>query len=462
MTQVFVSYAQTDQSGALPIIEAIRRAGLTVWHVGAISPGDDFREQVGHEIEASQCVVVLWSEAAAQSRFVQQEIQQAIRAWSSDRLVLAALDDAPLPVGLRDLSAISIPGAFNFGTKQLIERAQDIVRPRALAMTAPEPEARASYPAPSARPLRSRWIVLSALFTAFVALIAVASLYGVYQSLPPPPLIQRPIDSRPPGDPTDPYATLTNEDFNKLRALFGLGRGATVPNSPDFREKVKSYQQCLGKNQTGFLTRSQLKSALEDPECMPTTLPPPPEPIPRSESAPLAFILILLVGGAAIGAGAVRVWIAWSRRRPNRAPSAVLSPQMPVESNSAAQVFVSYSRQDGPTVEQLVQQIEELGYAVWIDRQSTGVQRYAGPIVRAIRTSRVVALMCSQNAFASDHVIREVYFAGDCKKPFIIFQLDSTGFPDEILYFVSGFPRVPVATMDHDQLRSQLAQLVAA
>jgi hypothetical protein len=97
----------------------------------------------------------------------------------------------------------------------------------------------------------------------------------------------------------------------------------------------------------------------------------------------------------------------------------------------------------------------------------TGSQRYAGPIVTAIRQSRLVALMCSQNAFASDHVIREVYLAGDYKKPFIVFQLDSTEFPDELRYFVSGFPCVPITTrefttVDRQQLRSQIAKLIAA
>jgi hypothetical protein len=92
----------------------------------------------------------------------------------------------------------------------------------------------------------------------------------------------------------------------------------------------------------------------------------------------------------------------------------------------------------------------------------TGSHRYAAPIVRAIRMSKLVALMCSQNAFSSDHVIREVYVAGDCKKPFIAFQLDPTELPDELLYFVSGFPRVSVATIDPQQLRSEIARLFAA
>ena len=89
-----------------------------------------------------------------------------------------------------------------------------------------------------------------------------------------------------------------------------------------------------------------------------------------------------------------------------------------------------------------------------------GSQRYAAPIVGAIRGSKLVALMCSRNAFASDHVIREIYVAGDFKKPFIAFQLDPTDFPDDILYFISGFPRIPIAGVNSEQLRSEIARLV--
>jgi hypothetical protein len=107
--------------------------------------------------------------------------------------------------------------------------------------------------------------------------------------MPPPPRIDRPFDFRPPEDPHDPYAKLTNEDFNKLRVLFGLGRfAATSANSLAFEDKVKSFQQCIGsKNQAGFLTQSQLKSALEgDPKCMPTTPATSPASQPAGSPAP--------------------------------------------------------------------------------------------------------------------------------------------------------------------------------
>jgi hypothetical protein len=170
-----------------------------------------------------------------------------------------------------------------------------------------------------------------------------------------------------------------------------------------------------------------------------------------------------VLGGAI---GAMLVWALRSslrlRSRVSSSNRAAARPEHDREKsdNGAAQVFVSYSHRDETTVDQLVKQIEKLGYTVWIDRQLTGSQRYAASIVRAIRASRLVALMCSQHAFASDHVIREIYVAGDSKKPFIAFQLDPTEFPDEVLYFVSGFPRIPIAGIDQQRLNSEIARLV--
>jgi hypothetical protein len=101
MTEVFVSYSRTDRRVALPIVVAIGEAGLQVRRSAMSYAGDPLAEQIERELGEAQCLVVSWSEAAAQSLWVQQEVRYAIRAWSSDRLVLATLDDTPLPVGLR-------------------------------------------------------------------------------------------------------------------------------------------------------------------------------------------------------------------------------------------------------------------------------------------------------------------------------------------------------------------------
>jgi TIR domain len=293
MSQVFISYAREDRETALRIVETVGQAGLQVWHYDAISPEGSFEEQVRRELETALCVVVVWSEAAARSHFLQAEVlHRAIQAWSSDRLVLAALDDTPLPVGLRDLSPImAIREGSDSGTKELIKRARGIVE------------------------------------------------------------------------------------------LAPIGIAAAPPASPPERREPQ--------------------------------------------------------------AGTAR-----TRRDSRTAPK-------------GPQVFISYSHLDEPTVNQLVQKIEQAGCAVWIDRKSKGLQRYAAPIVRAIRASRLVALMCSQNSFASDHVIREVYLAGDFKIPFLIFHLDPSEFPDDIIYFVTGFPRFPAA-IDSQQLRWEILRLTAA
>jgi hypothetical protein len=202
----------------------------------------------------------------------------------------------------------------------------------------------------------------------------------------------------------------------------------------------------------------------------------PPSPGPSEVSLSFGFVALLVIVVAAVAAaiGAGVVW-ALNRRTSRRAEitrldlarsdavrsqTAPAAPAPATAPRNAPLIFVSYSRQDGQTVDQLVQVIEQAGYTVWIDRQSTGSQRFAAPIVKAIRMSKLVALMCSRHAFESDHVIREVYVAGECKKPFIAFQLDPANFPDDVLYFVSGFPRVPITALDVQQLRTEIARLV--
>jgi hypothetical protein len=366
MTQVFVWYSILEHASAAQIMLAIEEAGLTYAYPGQLPVRIMVTEKLQDEIERAECIVVVWTQKATPS--FQLQVRQAIHAWASDRLVLAVLDDAPLPVGLRDLPIISIRGGSDhLGTQRLIERIRAILADRERrGVKAPlrESTRRSKDPA---------WpIIASVLIPVF------AILGSLWLQAPPLPL----------------------------------------PSPP----QTAGY-----------------------PPVITTVL----------------VILTVLVLGAAIGAAAVWVWSARSNRRSNLnlTPSA---PRQATASSGASQIFVSYSHHDGQTVEHLVQQIEQLGYGVWIDRATAGSQRYAAPIVRAIRTSRLVALMGSQNAFTSDHVIREVYVAGDYKKPFIIFELDSTEFPEEIVYFVSGFPRIPVATMDSQRLRSEIARLVAA
>jgi hypothetical protein len=109
MAQIYVSYSDSDHQTAEAIVGAIRQAGFDV--VGNEDPVTE---------DSADCVVILWSKAAAANSLdrVQLETRRALQAWASDRLVLATLDETPLPVGLRDLSAIHISGRDDFAAKQ--------------------------------------------------------------------------------------------------------------------------------------------------------------------------------------------------------------------------------------------------------------------------------------------------------------------------------------------------------
>ncbi len=126
-------------------------------------------------------------------------------------------------------------------------------------------------------------------------------------------------------------------------------------------------------------------------------------------------------------------------------------------------LFISYSRADGRSIDPLIEHIREHGLSIWIDTQhQDGDVRYAGQIVRAIRACRSVLIMCSENAYQSDHVVREVYVSGDHKKPFIVVQLDDAEFPDDFQYFLSGFPRIRLEEVGPDQFADTVTALMPA
>jgi TPR repeat protein len=168
-------------------------------------------------------------------------------------------------------------------------------------------------------------------------------------------------------------------------------------------------------------------------------------------------IAVLAISAIICGAG---FWLYNHHRLVKLSYTLVSKDNTQPAGGSSPQVFVSYSRADSDVVDQLVAQIKQLGYTVWIDREETSSQRFAATIVAGIRKARLVALMCSRHSVTSDQVVREVYVAGDCKKPFVIFQLDSTQFPDEFLYFLSGYPRISTTNLDTARLRSQIEKAI--
>lgn len=132
--------------------------------------------------------------------------------------------------------------------------------------------------------------------------------------------------------------------------------------------------------------------------------------------------------------------------------------------NPAHAVFVSYSHANSETVLPIVETVEERGVSIWIDRDEMRAgQGWAGQIVRAIKTSERFCLMCSEQAFASDHVRREVYLADKYGKDMVPIRLDGAEMPEDIEYFLIGKQWVDLnALQDDERLEALEAALSGA
>jgi hypothetical protein len=352
--------------------------------------------------------------------------------------LLAALDNTPLPVGLGDIAPILIGDEVGSGVNQLVERAKAIVASAdapdevGMPLSGDTPDASPSSGRKFGRS-QSNQLISGVLAFGVTFVLSISAIFGFWhwrhETNNPPPEIAKQL----PG-PSEPLPGPSEQ-------LPGFSQPLPRPSQPP-----------PGPSEQLPEIAKQLPGPSE---------PPPGSPGSVASSASLEsewpLLILLLLVGVMIGLGASWAWSVRARRRPKRLE--IVTLMQGAAADGTGQVFVSYSHKDVETVEQLVRQIKGMGYSVWIDQQVTGPQRYAKQIVGAIRTSKVVALMCSQNAFTSDSVIREINVAGDMKKPFIAFQLDLSEFPDEVLYFVSGFPRIPIANLNPERLRTEFSRL---
>ena len=118
-------------------------------------------------------------------------------------------------------------------------------------------------------------------------------------------------------------------------------------------------------------------------------------------------------------------------------PEPVPAPEP--EPDDTPEVFVSYSHSNADMVLPIVASVEDRGVSIWIDREEMRAgQTWAGQIVRAIKSAERFCLMCSAQAFESDHVRREVYLADKYGKDMLPVRLDGAEMPEDIEYFLIG------------------------
>ncbi|MES1202277.1 MAG: toll/interleukin-1 receptor domain-containing protein [Pseudomonadota bacterium] len=126
------------------------------------------------------------------------------------------------------------------------------------------------------------------------------------------------------------------------------------------------------------------------------------------------------------------------------APQAVSTSAAPEEDGetpapSSDTVFVSYASANAQLVHPLIDAARQQGRAFWLDRDGLKAgDNWAGEIVRAIRGAGEVLVMCSQAAFESDHVKREIYLADRYKKKLVPIFIEEAKPPEDFEYFFAG------------------------
>ena len=146
MAKVFLSYAREDVDTAKPLAECIGRAGHTVWWDRQIQGGSRFATEIDRELKDAEAVVVLWTKAALESAWVQDE---AAEGRDTGRLVPASLDGSRPPLGFRQFHTVDL-AKWNGGAEP--ENLQDLLS--AIARTTGETSPSKASPA-SKEPARS-------------------------------------------------------------------------------------------------------------------------------------------------------------------------------------------------------------------------------------------------------------------------------------------------------------------
>ncbi|MGE0739795.1 MAG: TIR domain-containing protein [Hyphomonadaceae bacterium] len=126
-------------------------------------------------------------------------------------------------------------------------------------------------------------------------------------------------------------------------------------------------------------------------------------------------------------------------------------------------LFVSYARANETFVLPVIADAKKTGRKFWLDQQSMGGNEgWAGEIVRAIRSAAGVIVMCSQAAFESDHVKREIYLADRYKKKLVPVFIEDAEPPEDFEYFFAGVQPLKLFEKPEAERPQALIQVLGA
>jgi TIR domain len=105
MPKVFISYSRDDATTVHRLIQALAADGITVWRdVDSLHGGQQWPKIIGEAIADNDLLLLVWSQHAAASHFVDLEWNAAVALRKT--LLPCVLDATPLPPALSAVNAI--------------------------------------------------------------------------------------------------------------------------------------------------------------------------------------------------------------------------------------------------------------------------------------------------------------------------------------------------------------------
>jgi adenylate cyclase len=107
MAQIFISYARSDEAVARRVADGLRKKGFDVWWDADLPAHRTYSEVIEKHLQDAKAVVVLWSQAAAQSQWVRAE---ADFARNQAKLVQAQVDGSLPPMPFNQIQCADLKG----------------------------------------------------------------------------------------------------------------------------------------------------------------------------------------------------------------------------------------------------------------------------------------------------------------------------------------------------------------
>ena len=107
MSQIFVSYASEDRPRVAPLVRVLEEHGWRVWWDRKLETGGTFDSDIEKAVDASSCILVVWSAHSVESRWVRAEAHEGLER---EILVPVAIDDVRPPLVFRQVQTAQLHG----------------------------------------------------------------------------------------------------------------------------------------------------------------------------------------------------------------------------------------------------------------------------------------------------------------------------------------------------------------